>query len=76
MTKHSKQGKTFFATYDGRRTNGEHTAYAVHRAPSGHFSYIKYSYGTQVTGSQRTTIVGAATLLNLTEQELLELFNN
>lgn len=34
MGEHKRQGKTFFVTVDA------HMQFAVHRAPSGHFSYI------------------------------------
>lgn len=67
----AKKGKTFFAAY---AASGVPATYAVHRAPSGHFSYIKYSYGTQVTGSCRCTQEQAAAILGLTVPKLLEKF--
>lgn len=68
MTRHSKHGKTFFIA------DAASVTYAVHRAPSGHFSYIKYSYGMQVAGSRRCTQEQAAAILGLTVPELLEKF--
>lgn len=47
---------------------------AVHRAPSGHFSYIIYYDGRQTTGALRITQAHAADKLGLTLPELLEKF--
>lgn len=68
MGEHKKQGKTFFVTVDA------HMQFAVHRAPSGHFSYIIYYDGHQTTGALRITQAHAANKLGLTVPELLEKF--
>ena len=51
-----------------------HMQFAVHRAPSGHFSYIIYYDGRQTTGALRITQAHAANKLGLTVPELLEKF--
>lgn len=68
MGEHKKQGKTFFVTVDA------HIQFAVHRAPSGHFSYIIYYDGRQTTGALRITQAHVADKLGLTVPELLEKF--
>lgn len=68
MGEHKKQGKTFFVTVDA------HMQFAVHRAPSGHFSYIIYYDGRQTTGALRSTQAHVADKLGLTVPELLEKF--
>lgn len=68
MGEHKQQGKTFFVTVDA------HMQFAVHRAPSGHFSYIIYYDGRQTTGALRITQAHAANKLGLTVPELLEKF--
>lgn len=68
MREHKRQGKTFFVTVDA------HMQIAVHRAPSGHFSYIIYYDGVQTTGALRITQAHAANKLVLTVPELLEKF--
>lgn len=68
MGEHKKQGKTFFVTVDA------HMQFAIHRAPSGHFSYIIYYDGRQTTGALRITQTHVADKLGLTVPELLEKF--
>lgn len=68
MREHRRYGKTFFITVD------PHMQIAVHRAPSGHFSYIIYYDGRQTTGALRITQAHAADKLGLTLPELLEKF--
>ena len=68
MGEHRRQGKTFFVTIDA------HMQVAIHRAPSGHFSYIIYYDGKQATGALRITQAHAADKLGLTLPELLEKF--
>lgn len=68
MGEHKRQGKTFFVTVD------THMQVVIHRAPSGHFSYIIYYDGRQTTGALRITQAHAADKLGLTVPELLEKF--
>ena len=68
MGTHKRQGKTFFVTVDA------HMQIALHRAPSGHFSYIIYYDGVQATEALRITQTHAADKLGLTLPELLEKF--
>lgn len=72
MGEHKRQGKTFFVTYSYLP---RHIQYGIHRAPSGHFSIIKYVNGVQQGKSQRITQRNAALKMGISIVELLELFN-
>lgn len=68
--RHVQKGLTYFFSVDAC------TQIAVHKSPSGHYSYITYSKGVQVHPSQRTTLQRAAALLyKWTELDLWKLFN-
>lgn len=69
MTKHTRQGKTFFVN-----SADWHYQFAYHRSPSGHFSYIAYCDGVQEGKAQRCTQAQAATMMGLSVPELLEKF--
>lgn len=68
MGEHKKQGKTFFVTVDA------HTQLAIHRSPSGHFTYIRYCDGVQMHKAARILQAEAAQAMGLTLPELLEKF--
>lgn len=68
MGEHKKQGKTFFVTVDA------HMQFAVHRAPSGHFTRIRYCNGVQMSKAERILQAEAALIMGLTLPELLEKF--
>lgn len=66
----TQKGLTYFFSV------GACTQIALHKSPSGHYSYITYSKGIQVHPSQRTTLQRAAALLcKWTELDLWKLFN-
>ena len=68
--RHVQKGLTYFFSIDAC------TQIALHKSPSGHYSYITYSKGMQVHPSQRTTLQRAAALLyKWTELDLWKLFN-
>lgn len=68
MGEHKRQGKTFFVTTD------EHNQYAIHRAPSGHFTRLRYCDGVQMAKSERITQADAAVIMGLSLPELLAKF--
>lgn len=74
IAKHRRQtqkGLTYFFSV------GACTQIALHKSPSGHYSYITYSKGIQVHPSQRTTLQRIACLLHgWNESDLQELFNS
>lgn len=67
----TQKGLTYFFSI------GACTQIAIHKSPSGHYSYITYSKGVQVHPSQRTTLQRAACLLHgWNESDLQGLFNS
>lgn len=68
MGEHRRYGKTFFVTVD------KHNQLAIHRAPSGHFTRIRYCDGVQIYKAQRILQYEAAQVMGLTLPELLEKF--
>lgn len=69
--RHIQKGLTFFFSVDSS------TQIALHKSPSGHYSYITYSKGVQLHPSQRTTLQRAAALLyKWSESDLQKLFNS
>lgn len=68
--RHVQKGLTYFFSVDAC------TQIALHKSPSGHYSYITYSKGVQLHPSQRTTLQRATALLyKWSESDLQELFN-
>lgn len=68
MGEHKQQGKTFFVTVD------KCNQLAIHRSPSGHFTYIHYCNGIQMSKAERILQAEAALIMGLTVPELLEKF--
>ena len=68
MGEHKRQGKTFFVTVD------KCNQLAIHRSPSGHFTYIHYGNGAQMSKAERILQAEAALIMGLTLPELLEKF--
>lgn len=68
MGEHKRYGKTFFVTVDA------HNQYAIHRAPSGHFTYLRYCDGVQTAKSERITQEEAAVIMSISVPELLAKF--
>ena len=67
MGEHKRQGKTFFVTKD------KDFQFAIHRAPSGHFSRIAYYKGC-ASKSERITQADAALIMGISVAKLLDKF--
>ena len=68
MGEHKRHGKTFFVTVDARNQ------LAIHRAPSGHFTRIRYCDGVQMYKAERITQATAAVIMGVSVPVLLEKF--
>ena len=71
MGGHKRKGKTFFIT---TCYIPHHIQYAIHRAPSGHFTRLRYYDGVQMAKSERITQADAAVIMGLSLPELLAKF--
>ncbi len=71
MGEHKRKGKTFFIT---TCYIPHHIQYAIHHAPSGHFTYLRYCDGVQMAKSERITQEEAAMLMSVSVPELLAKF--
>lgn len=71
MGEHKRKGKTFFVT---TCYIPHHIQYAIHRAPSGHFTRLRYCDGIQTTKSERITQDEAAATMCISVPELLAKF--
>lgn len=71
MGEHKRKGKTFFIT---TCYIPHHIQYAIHRAPSGHFTYLRYCDGVQMVKSERITQEEAAVIMSVSVPELLAKF--
>lgn len=71
MGEHKRKGKTFFIT---TCYIPHHIQYAIHRTPSGHFTYLRYCDGVQMVKSERITQEEAAVIMSVSVPELLAKF--
>ena len=71
MGEHKRQGKTFFIT---ACYIPHHIQYAIHRAPSGHFTRIRYCDGVQMYKAERITQADAALIMGISIAKLLDKF--
>ena len=71
---HKRQGKTFFVSHDTYEYMCRTLQYAVHRAPSGHYSYIVYVNGVQQGRASRCTQERAAKIMGIDKKHLQALF--
>ena len=74
MGEHKRQGKTFFVSHDTYNYICKTLQYAVHRAPSGHYSYIIYVNGVQQGKASRCTQEKAAKIMGISVKSLQDLF--